>query len=140
MADAICVVGRIPGDRRWLGLARGADGYELVVGGGDGQEERIAGDRRGLLCVAIAHFLAALDEVTNEREATQQDLAELVEWLLVTEDRPAPRALLRDALDAIEDGLAVDVVVARLETALRHTPAEGPSATASLVLRLLRLD
>lgn len=139
MADAMCVVGRVPGDGRWLGLARQDADYALIVGDGDG-ERRTVGDRRGLLAVAMAHFLGVLDDPPDEREATQQDLAELVAWLLHTEARPAVRVALREALDAIEDGLAVDVVATRLEDALEQTPALGAqSEVADLVLPLLNL-
>jgi hypothetical protein len=71
-----------------------------------------------LLTVAIAYYGEMLEGPPPSLEATQADLAELVRWL-GTEDPDSSRRLrLSEALDAIDDGLAGDVVVARLSAAL----------------------
>ncbi|MGZ6372679.1 MAG: hypothetical protein ACXWL8_04710, partial [Candidatus Limnocylindria bacterium] len=50
-------------------------------------------------------------------EATQSDLSGLVRYLMDTEADETRRALLAEATDAIDDGLAGDAVAERLQAA-----------------------
>jgi len=70
--------------------------------------------RAELMALAVAYYEEALDAPPPELEATQADLAELVRWLAAQEPEPRRHALFGEAIDAIDDGLAGDVVVARL--------------------------
>ena len=75
-----------------------------------------------LLAAVIAWFEESLTDPPPEIEATQEDLASAVRWLATTVDVASARGaeldrLLADALDAIDDGLAEDVVVRRLTVA-----------------------
>jgi hypothetical protein len=69
------------------------------------------------LALAIAHFAGALEEAPPDLEATQSDLSALVSDLTAAEVDPARRALLAEAMDAIDDGLAGDAVAEKLEAA-----------------------
>ena len=69
-----------------------------------------------LVALAILYFEEALEPPPPELEATQADLAELMRWMASQTDGNV-RRLMREALDAIDDGLAGDSVVARLSEA-----------------------
>ena len=79
-----------------------------------------AADQDLILALAIAHFAGALEEPPPDLEATQSDLSAVVRDLLDAEVDPARRVLLREALDAIDDGLAGDAVAEKLEAARSH--------------------
>ncbi|MGI8871430.1 MAG: hypothetical protein ACR2KI_02385 [Candidatus Limnocylindria bacterium] len=121
---AACAIGRLPGGGPWVGFRAGAGGgsagYRLVFGANRGSlPSRATGplQRSELLNAAIAHFEEALDDAPPELEATHADLAGLVRWLCATERDPDRAASLAEAVDAIDDGLAGEVVVARLQAA-----------------------
>lgn len=109
----------------WVGFVREPDGYRLAFGAlpHAGGAPVIAspaegGQRRDeLLAVAAAYFEEALDAPPPEVEATQADLAGLVGWVAAGEEDPVRRARMAEAMDAIDDGLAGDVVVSRLVAA-----------------------
>ena len=106
-------IGRLTPDGRWAGVRLAIDGWEAVLGQADGSVPRAAttGRRRPmLLAAAIAYFSEALPETGLDGEATQGDLAEVIRWLADSEPDRARAALLRDAIDAIDDGLAGDAV------------------------------
>ena len=113
-------VGRINPDDPWLGfvadgagfhLARSRPGRMMVVSTSGGISRLDE-----LLALAILYYEEALEDPPPEMEATQADLAELLGWM-ATEAAGAARRLLHEALDAIDDGLAGDSVVARLSEA-----------------------
>ena len=70
-----------------------------------------------MLALAIAYFAEACDEAPPDLEATQSDLSALVRHLIGAEADPGRRALLGEAIDAIDDGLAGDAVAEKLEAA-----------------------
>jgi hypothetical protein len=108
-----CAVGRLP-DGTWLGFAPTLDdGYALVVGAA-GTTRAMPADADDLLSLAIAYFEDALDEPPEELAATHADIGALVRHLAVSSHEPRRRAALDEAVDAIDDGLAADVVIARL--------------------------
>jgi hypothetical protein len=102
----------------WIGFVRTSSGYRLACAGADGaavispSEGALRHDE--LLAAAIAHFEEAFDPPPPSLEATQADLGALVRWLSSSELDAPRRAILATAVDAIDDGLAADVVVARL--------------------------
>lgn len=130
MADAgPCAVGRIGPDGPWIGFsADEISDYVLVLGGPAG-ERRAHADADVLLSLAIAYFEEALDEPPDELAATHADIAALVRHFA---RRPgfdtARQAALRETVDAIDDGAAADVVIARLTRALSDDARTDPLA------------
>lgn len=109
-------VGRLEADGRWVGYALRGDAYRFVVG--DGPDLRDApADTDLLLALAIAHYADAFDETPSDLEATQSDLSTLIRHLMRDEVDAQRLALLAEALDAIDDGLAGDAVASRLAAA-----------------------
>jgi hypothetical protein len=140
MDGAACAVGRLGPDGPWVGFAPALDdGYALVVGGmpGDapGGTRRGAADALDLLALAVAYFAETLDEPPDELAATLGDIGSLVRHVAEHEADPARRRLLAEAVDAVDDGLAADVTLARLGRAL----GEGIDATARIRGRALEL-
>ncbi|MDP9250293.1 MAG: hypothetical protein M3O78_02845 [Chloroflexota bacterium] len=119
VAQPPCAVGRLAPQGPWIGFQPDAGGYSLVVGI-NGALRSSEADVDLLLSLAIAYFTEALDEAPPEVEATQADLSALVAELAQRETDPETRRLLREALDAIDDGLAGDAVASRLVAARPH--------------------
>jgi len=122
-AAPVVAIGRLGPRGPWVGFVRDAAGFHLAVAQpGDGAAvSPVGGANRvaELLAAAIVYFEEALDPPPPELEATQADLAELLEWM-ATEIDTGRKQLVREALDAIDDGLAGDAVVARLSEARRR--------------------
>lgn len=117
MLRPAAAVGRLAPTGPWVGFAADEDGFHLArsrpggrtaisMSGGSSQLGELA-------ALAILYFEEALEPPPPEIEATQADLAELLSWMAAQADGGA-RRLLRQALDAIDDGLAGDSVVTRL--------------------------
>ena len=127
-AVPLVAIGRIGARRQWVGFVRDAAGFHLAVA--QPGEATAVSPARGanriaeLLAVAIVYFEEALDAPPPELEATQADLAELLAWM-ATETDTGRNQLVREALDAIDDGLAGDAVVARLSEARRGLPEKA---------------
>jgi hypothetical protein len=126
--DAAVAVGLLAPDGPWAGFVSQEAAFRLAFGRPDGavwaSREEGAARRTELLAVAMAYYEEALDAPPTEIEATQADLAQLVRWLSSREVDQHRRALLREAVDAIDDGLAGDVVVARLSRAVTDDPPD----------------
>ncbi len=133
-----CAVGMLgPRGESWVGFAPSlAGGYALVVGGADGVRRGPA-DPELLLALAIAYFEEALAPPPDELAATHADIAALVRHLAASEPDPARRRQLADAVDAVDDGLAPDVVISRVVTALRGAWVDDP--IGYLVARAIEL-
>lgn len=105
----------------WVGFVGEEDGFRVAFGQTDGSlvTSTAGGPQRvlELLAVAIAYYEEALDPAPPQVEATQADLARLMTWLAAIEKDPIRRSRLAEAVDAIDDGLAGDAVVARLNAA-----------------------
>ena len=99
-----------------MGFAVRGDAWRYVVGTDDAVRDGPA-DAELLLALAIAHFAEAFDEAPPDIEATQSDLSRLVRHLIGAQPDGPRRALLGEALDAIDDGLAGDAVAGRLAAA-----------------------
>ncbi len=117
----LVAIGRLALDGPWVGLVRAPDGWRLACATADGtaavSSSEGANRADELLAAAIVHFEEVLPPPPPELEATQADLADMLRWLSTSEPDPARRALLVDALDAVDDGLAGDAVVGRLAEA-----------------------
>jgi hypothetical protein len=140
MDGAACAVGRFGPDGPWVGFAPTLDdGYALVVGGASGGEpgrtQRVAADAGDLIALAIAYFAETLDAPPDELAATLGDIGSLVRHVAEHEADPTRRRLLAEAVDAVDDGLAADVTLARLGRAL----GEGIDATARIRGRVQEL-
>lgn len=121
-----CAVGRIGPGGPWVGFAPTLDdGYALVVGAPNGSR-RADADADLLLALAIAYFEDALDAPPDELAATHADIGALVRHVAEPEADASRRRLLDEAVDAIDDGLAPDVVIARLTAALSAETASDP--------------
>ena len=78
------------------------------------------------MSLAIAYFEEGLAEPPEALAATHADIGSLVRHLAVVEIDPGLRRRLDEAVDAVDDGLAADVVVGRLTLCLKG--AEEPIA------------
>lgn len=131
MVAAACAVGRLGVDGPWLGFAPSLDdGYDIVVANAAGAH-RSRASAEDLLSLAIAYFEDALGEPPEELAATHADIAALVRHVAAREPEPSRAAALARAVDAIDDGLAADAVIAALARCL----APGADATAWLARR-----
>ena len=112
-----------------MGFVADSAGFHLAYARPDGgmtiSQSHGASRSAELLAATIAYFEEALYPPPPELEATQADLAALLAWMARTEADAARQALIREALDAIDDGLAGDAVVARLGEARRGLAAAG---------------
>jgi hypothetical protein len=129
-ADRVRAVGRLTADGPWIGFAASEDGYRLAALAADGSARDIGAagtDEVGLLAVAIVHFLASLEPPPPDLEATQADVARLVRSVAASRDAGPGADLARQAVDAIDDGLAADAVALRL-AAMLPTPDADPVA------------
>ena len=133
MEGAACAVGRLGPDGPWVGFAPTLDdGYALVIGGLPGGPRRVAAEPDELLALAAAYFEEALYEPPDDLAATLGDIGSLVRHVAEHESDPARRRLLGEAVDAVDDGLAADVTLARLGRAL----GGGVDATARVRRRV----
>lgn len=129
-------IGRLGADGPWIGFGYRAGVPHLVIGGADGTHDAPA-DRDLVLALGIAHFAEAFDEAPPDFEATQSDLSALVRQLMETETDAGRRALLGEAIDAIDDGLAGDAVAERLAAA--RSPATASLDPVELLLEARQL-
>jgi hypothetical protein len=114
-----CAVGCLGDDGRWVGFAPVLDdAYALVTKGAGGRARSVRAETDDLVALAIAYFLDDLVEPPEELAATHGDIGALVRHLAELEMEPARRRRLGEAVDAVDDGLAADVVVARLSLCL----------------------
>ena len=111
--EAACAIGRLRPGGAWIGFGFRGDAGRIVLGTPKGLRDAPA-DSAVLLALAIAHYAVAFDEAPPDLEATQSDLSALVRHLIEREPDAGRRALLGEALDAIDDGLAGDAVAGRL--------------------------
>ena len=121
VASAAVAVGGLGGDGRWIGLRRSGSGYELVVGDAGRVVAFAPAEAVDVLALAHAYFSEALDPPPVALEATHADVAGAIRWLADAPDPaidPETRQPLAEALDAIDDGLALDEVLSRLGRAM----------------------
>ncbi len=118
MTTPACAVGRLAPDGPWVGFAPTLDdGYALVVGT-EGRSDRSVADADDLVSLAVAYFEDALEAPPEDLAATHADIGSLVRHLAESEAREDVRRRLAEGVDAVDDGLAADVVVGRLTACL----------------------
>ena len=119
MEGAACAVGRLSAGGPWVGFAPSFDdGYELIVGRPGSGLRRALADTEDLVALAVAYFEDALVEPPEELAAMHADIGSLVRHVAERAPDGGLRRLLNEAVDAIDDGLAADVVVGRLRSCL----------------------
>ena len=114
--EAARAIGRLEAGGPWIGFGYRGGAFRIVMEASGGMRDAAA-DQDLILALAIAHFAGALEEAPPDLEATQSDLSAVVRHLMNAEVDPARRALLSEALDAIDDGLAGDAVAEKLGAA-----------------------
>lgn len=130
-------VGRLAPGGPWVGFAPTLDDTYALVVGLPGGARRAEADPEMLLAMAIAYFEDALDPPSDELAATHGDIAALVRHVAQSTAPALARRRLQEAVDAIDDGLGVDVVIGRLTAALSAEAASDP--VGRLVARARRL-
>lgn len=110
MVVPACSVGRLGPDGPWIGFAPTVDdGYALVLGGS--ARTRVTAEPEDLVALALAYFEDLLPEPPEELAATLGDIAGIVRHAAERISDPERRRAYDEAVDAIDDGLAADVVV-----------------------------
>jgi hypothetical protein len=112
----------------WIGLGAQPGGFDLVLGRGPAILATRPATRDDLLLAVLAYFSEGLEAPPAEFEATHGDVASVIRWLTEREPDARRRGALRDAIDAIDDGLAVDEVMTRLAVALPPELRDEPVA------------
>ena len=135
VAGPVRAIGWLPSRDAWVGFQASGGSYRVVFGTTDGRitpdaTRRASARRDGLIAAAIAYFEESLAGPPPELEATHADLAELIAELTRTEQDPDTAHRLREALDAVDDGLAGDAVALRLAAA--RSPGRVSDARAVL--------
>jgi hypothetical protein len=120
--DGPCAIGRLEAGGPWIGFSLAEGGYRLAVGEADRIRTGHADDDL-LLALAIVYFEDVLEDPPPTIEATHADLSDLVRHVAGRAADDEGRRLLAEAVDSIDDGLAVDEVIGRL-TAARRLAAE----------------
>ena len=138
MEAVACAIGRIGPAGPWVGFAPTLDdGYALTVGGanaagGSGGPSRVPADSSDLIALAILYFEDAFAEPPEELAATLGDIGAVVRHAAERITDAASRRAFDEAVDAIDDGLAADVVLDRLARAF----GDGGDAAAHLRRRV----
>jgi hypothetical protein len=109
-----CTVGRLGPGEPWVGFGPTIDdGYALVVFSADGSHRGPA-TPDDLVALALAYFEDSLGEPPEDLAATLGDVGAIVRHA-ADRGRNGPLAgAYSEAVDAIDDGLAADVVIERL--------------------------
>lgn len=128
-------IGRLEAAGPWIGFGYRGGTPRFVVEGAGSLLDRPA-DRELLLALAIAYFAEAGGDAPPDLEATQSDLSALVRRLIDVEEDAPRRALLSEAIDAIDDGLAGDAVAEKLDAA--RSPRGDAADPVELLLRRAR--
>ena len=131
MEISACVVGRLDPDGPWIGFAPTLDdGYALTVAGVDGGDS-LPAEPMDLLALAVMYFEDVVEAPTEDVGATHGDIGAIVRHAAERVGDDA-RASASEAVDAIDDGLAADVVLERLQ----RTLGDGVDAVAHLRRRI----
>jgi hypothetical protein len=118
MVAAVCAVGRLGPDGPWVGFSSAAGGrFDLVASQAD-RTRRARAEADDLVSMALAFFEESLADPPEELAATVGDIGTMVRELASVESRSGRRMRLELAVDAVDDGLAADVVVSRLVACL----------------------
>jgi hypothetical protein len=129
-----CVVGRLEPGGPWIGFAPTLnDGYALTVAA-EGHAGRLRAQALDLVALAVLYFEDAVDAPPEELAATHGDIGAIVRHAADRVSEGA-RVAAAEAVDAIDDGLAADVVIERLQRVM----GDGVDVIAHLRRRLAAL-
>ena len=113
-----CAVGRLEPDGPWIGFAPTLDdGYALTIGSA-GAVRQADAEPLDLLALAVLYFEDAGDAPPEDLAATHGDIGAIVRHAAERIDDATRRQAADESVDAIDDGLAADVVIERLERAV----------------------
>jgi hypothetical protein len=113
-----CAVGRLEPDGPWVGFAPTLDdGYALTVGSA-GAVRQADAEPLDLLALAVLYFEDAGEAPPEDLAATHGDIGAIVRHAAERIDDATRRQAADESVDAIDDGLAADVVIERLERAV----------------------
>jgi hypothetical protein len=129
-----CVVGRLDPGGPWIGFAPTLDdGYALTVTA-EGRSDRLPAEPVDLIALAVLYFEEAVESPPEEMAATHGDIGAIVRHASERVGSDS-RSTTAEAVDAIDDGLAADVVIGRLQRVL----GDEVDAIAHLRRRVARL-
>jgi hypothetical protein len=110
----LCAVGRLEPGGAWIGFVPTVDdGYALAVGTSDGIRH-VPAEPADLVAIAVLYFEDRLEEPPEDLAATLGDIGAIVRHAADESRAPDAAARFAEAVDAIDDGLAADVVLERL--------------------------
>lgn len=113
-----CAVGRLEPDGPWIGFAPTLDdGYALTIGS-SGAVRQTDAEPLDLLALAVLYFEDAGEAPPEDLAATHGDIGAIVRHAAERIDDATRRQAADESVDAIDDGLAADVVIERLERAV----------------------
>ena len=113
-----CAVGRLEPDGPWIGFAPTLDdGYALTIGSA-GAVRQADAEPLDLLALAVLYFEDAGEAPPEDLAATHGDIGAIVRHAAERIDDATRRQAADESVDAIDDGLAADVVIERLERAV----------------------
>jgi hypothetical protein len=113
-----CAVGRLDPGGPWIGFEPTLDdGYALTLRA-EGRTHRGRANPVDLVALAVVYFEDSIEAPPEELAATHGDIGAIVRHAAERVDDPARRVAYAEAVDAIDDGLAADVVIGRLQRAL----------------------
>jgi len=113
-----CAVGRLDPGGPWVGFTPTLDdGYALTVRL-EGRTHRRSAEPTDLVALAVLYFEDAVEPPPEELAATHGDIGAIVRHAAERVNGAARRRAFEEAVDAIDDGLAADVVIGRLQHAL----------------------
>jgi hypothetical protein len=140
--EQIVAIGRLGAGTAWVGFVHERSGFQLVFGEPDGRIRSTQADgprsRLDLLLVAQAYFAESAADPPPDLEATHADLADLLRWLMDTEPAQRVRTVLREAVDAVDDGLAGEAVVGALAHAAKEMSGDQVEREDPLDLLMYR--
>ena len=113
-----CAVGRLDPGGPWIGFEPTLDdGYALTVRA-EGRTRRRRAAAIDLAALAVLYFEDSVEAPPEELAATHGDIGAIVRHAAERVEDPTRRRAFEEAVDAIDDGLAADVVIGRLQRAL----------------------
>jgi len=113
-----CAVGRLDPGGPWIGFAPTLDdGYALTLRAG-GRTHRLPAGPIDLVALAVLYFEDAVEAPPEELAATHGDIGAIVRHAADRVSEAEQQRVFEEAVDAIDDGLAADVVIGRLQRAL----------------------
>ena len=113
-----CAVGRLDPDGPWIGFAPTLDdGYALTIGSA-GVVRQADADPLDLLALAVLYFEDGGDAPPEDLAATHGDIGAIVRHAAERIHDATRRQAADESVDAIDDGLAADVVIERLVRAV----------------------